>query len=154
MVNKSLRSPKSSSLVHVSDVFFLWCLSFSSSFARSSLLTRSLSRCPSIFLELRSKLLGFNILDMNHGPTVLQFLTNLRCLEVLLHQLGYFQLLGPEFLMKCFPIKYSFLKVHLKILDVILQILVIHHLRLKLHLLLIDAPLALLSSNPSDEMHA
>ena len=26
-----------------------------------------------IFLELRSKLLGFNILDMNHDPTVLQF---------------------------------------------------------------------------------
>ena len=34
-------------------------------------------------LELRFKLLGFNILGMSHGPTVLQFLTNLRYLEVL-----------------------------------------------------------------------
>ena len=51
-------------------------------------------------LELRSKLLGFNILGMNHGPTVLQFLTNLRYLEVLLLQLGYFQLLGPVFFME------------------------------------------------------
>ena len=51
-------------------------------------------------------------------------------------------------------VKYDFLKVHLKILHVILQILVIHQLRLKLHLLLIGAPLALLSSNPSEEMHA
>ncbi len=29
------------------------------------------------------QLLGLNILDMNHDPTVLQFLTNLRYLEVL-----------------------------------------------------------------------
>ena len=33
-------------------------------------------------LELRSTLLGFKLLGMNHGPTVLQFLTNLRYLEV------------------------------------------------------------------------
>ena len=105
-------------------------------------------------LELCSKLLGFNILGMNHGPTVLQFLTNLRYLEVLLLQLGYFQLLGPEFFMKYFLVKYGFLKIHLKLLDVILQILAIHQLRLKLHLLLIGAPLAPLSSNPSEDMHA
>ena len=91
---------------------------------------------------------------MNHGPTVLQFLTNLWYLEVLLPQLGYFQLLGPEFFTKCFLVKYGFLKVHLKLLDVILQILVIHQLRLKLQLLLIGAPLALLSSNPFEEMQA
>ena len=60
-------SPNSSSLGHVSDGFLPSCLSFSSSFARSSLLTWSLSRCPSIFLELHSKLPGFNILGMNHG---------------------------------------------------------------------------------------
>ena len=105
-------------------------------------------------LELRSKLLGFNILGMNYGLTVLQFLTNLWYLEVLLLQLGYFQLLGPEFFTKYFLVKYGFLKVHPKLLEVILQILVIHQLRLKLHLLLIGAPLALLSSNPSEEMHA
>ena len=46
------------------------------------------------------------------------------------------------------------MELHLKLLDVLLQILVIHQLRLKLHLLLIGAPLALLSSNPSEEMHA
>ena len=96
--------------------------------------------------------MGFNILGMNYGPTVLQFLTNLRYLEVLL--LGYFQLLGPEFFTKYFFVKYSFLKVHPKLLDVILQILVIHQLRIKLRLLLIGAPLSLLSSNPSEEMHA
>ena len=79
-------------------------------------------------LELRSKLLGFNILGMNHGPTVLQVLMNLRYLEVLLLQLGYFQLLGPEFFMKCPLVKYGFLKFHPKLLDVILQILVIHQL--------------------------
>ena len=57
--------------------------------------------------------------------------------------------------MKYFLVKYSFLHIHLKLLDVILQILVIHQLRLKLHFfLLIGAPLALLSSNPSEEMHA
>ena len=91
---------------------------------------------------------------MNHGPTVLQFLTNLRYLEVLLLQFGYFQLLGPEFFTKCFLVKYGFLKIDLKLLDVILQIPVIHQLRLKLRLLLIGAPLALLSSNSSEEMHA
>ena len=91
---------------------------------------------------------------MNHGPTVLQFLTNLRYLEVFLLQFGYFQLLGPEFFTKYFFVKYSFLKVHPKLLDVLLQILVIHQLRLKLRLLLIGAPLALLSSYPSEEMHA
>ena len=63
-------------------------------------------------------------------------------------------LLGPMFFMNASLSKYGFLKVHLKILDVILQILVIHQLRLKLHILLTDAPLALLPSNPSDEMHA
>ena len=57
-----------------------------------------------IIPELRPKLLGFNILGMNHGLTVLQFLTNLRCLEVLLLQLGYFQLLGHEFFTKRFLI--------------------------------------------------
>ena len=93
-------------------------------------------------LELHFKLLGFNILGMNHGPTVLQFLMNLLYHEVLLLQLGYFQLLVPKFFTKCFLVKYGFLQVHLKILDVILQILAIHHLRLKLHLLLIDAPSA------------
>ena len=82
-------------------------------------------------LELRSKLLGFNILDMNHGPTILQFLTDLRYLEVLLLQLGYFQLLGPEFFTKHFFVKYSFLQVHPKLLDVILQILVIHRSKVK-----------------------
>ena len=91
---------------------------------------------------MRSKLLGFNILGMNHGPTVLQFLTNLWYLEVLLLQLGYFQLLSPEFFMKCLLVKYGILKVHLKILDVILQILAIHQLSLSLHILLIGAPLA------------
>ena len=35
-------------------------------------------------LELHFKLLGFNILGMNHGPTVLQFLMNLMYLKVLL----------------------------------------------------------------------
>ena len=104
-------------------------------------------------LELRSKLLGFNILGMNHGPTVLQFLTNLRYLEVLLLQLGYFQLLGPEFFTKCFLVKYGFLKVHPKLLDVILQILVIHQLRLKLHLA-DRCSISLLPSNPSMHMHA
>ena len=68
-------------------------------------------------LELRSKLLGFNILDMNHGPTVLQFLSNLLYLKVFLLRLGYFPLLGPEFFMKYFLVKYDFLKVHLKLLD-------------------------------------
>ena len=79
---------------------------------------------------------------MNHGPTVLQFPTNLRYHEVLLLQRGYFQLQGPEFFTKYFLVKYGFLKVHPKLLDVILQILVIHQLRLKLHLLLTGAPLA------------
>ena len=97
---------------------------------------------PFNILELRPKLPGFNILDMNHGTTVLPFLTNLLYLEVLLLQLGYFQLLGPEFFTNYFLVKYGFLKVLLEILDVILQILVIHRLRLKLHLLLIDAPSA------------
>ena len=41
-------------------------------------------------LELHSKLLGFNILGMSHGPTVLQFLMNLLFLEVLFLQFGYF----------------------------------------------------------------
>ena len=53
-------------------------------------------------LELLSKLPGFNILDTNHGTMVLPFLTNLLYLEVLLLQLGYFQLLVPEFFTKCF----------------------------------------------------
>ena len=75
-------------------------------------------------------------------------------LEVLLLQLGYFQLLGPEFFTKYFLVNYGFLKIHLKLLDVIFQILVIHQLRLKLHILLIGVPLALLSSNISDELHA
>ena len=35
-------------------------------------------------LELHSKLLGFNILGMNLGSTILQLLTNLRYLKVLL----------------------------------------------------------------------
>ena len=52
------------------------------------------------------------------------------------------QLLGPKSFTKYFLVKYGFLQVHLKILDLILQILVIHQLRLKLHLLLIGAPLA------------
>ena len=93
-------------------------------------------------LELRSKLPGFNILDMNHDPAVLQFLTNLRYLEVLLLQLGYFQLLGPVFFTNCFLVKYGFLQIHSKLLDVLLQIMVRHQLRLKLHPLLIDAPSA------------
>ena len=67
-----------------------------------------------IFLELHSKLLGFNILGMNHGPTVLQFLTNLRYLEGSLLQLGYFQLLVPEFFTNCLLVKYDFLKSILK----------------------------------------
>ena len=93
-------------------------------------------------LELRSKLLGFNILGMNHGPTVLQFLTNLRYLEVLLLQLGYFSFLDLSSSRNASLSKYGFLRVRLKIPDVILQILVIHQLRLKLHPLLIDAPSA------------
>ena len=97
-------------------------------------------------VELCSKLLGFNILGMNHDPTVLQLLSNLRYLDVLLLHLVYFQLLGPEFFTKCFLVEYGFLKVHPKLLDVILQILVIHQLRLKLHILLIGAPLALFHS--------
>ena len=40
------------------------------------------SLVTSFNLELRSKLLGFNILGMSHGPTVLQFLRNLWYLEV------------------------------------------------------------------------
>ena len=72
------------------------------------------------------QLLGFNILDMNHDPTVLQFLTSLLCLEVLLLHHGYFQLLGPEFFTKCFLVKYGFLKVHLELLHLILQILAMH----------------------------
>ena len=64
--------------------------------------------------ELHSKLMGFNILGMNHGPTVLQFPTNLWYLEVLLLQLGYFQLLVPEFFTNCLLVKYDFLKVPLK----------------------------------------
>ena len=113
---------------------------------------KSLMTTFNIF-ELHSKLLGFNILGMRHGTTVLQFLTNLWYLEVLLLQLGYFQLLGPEFFTKYFLVQYGFLKIPPKLLDVTLQILVIHQLRLKLHLLLIGAPLAFLSFNPSDEMH-
>ena len=66
-------------------------------------------------LDLHSKPLGFNILGMSHGPTVLQFLTNLRYLKVLLLQLGYFQLLVPEFFTNCLLVKYDFLKVPLKI---------------------------------------
>ena len=85
---------------------------------------------------------GFQHLGMNHGPIVLQFLPNLRYLEVLLLQLGYFQFLGPEFFTKYFLVKYGFLKVHPKLLDVILQILVLLQLRLKLHPLLTDAPSA------------
>ena len=46
------------------------------------------------------QLLGLNILDMNPDPTVLQFLTSLRYLEVLLSLLGYFQFLGSEFFTK------------------------------------------------------
>ena len=49
---------------------------------------------------------------------------------------------GPEFFTKCFLVKYSFLKVHLKLPGVILQILVIHRLRLKVHPLPTDAPSA------------
>ena len=90
---------------------------------------------------------------MNHGPTVLQFLTNLLYLKVFLLQLGYFQLLDPESFTKCSLSKYSFLKVHLKLLDVLLQILVIHRLRLKLHLLLIGAPSAFFRQIHSEEMH-
>ena len=56
-------------------------------------------------LELPSKLPGFNILDMNHDPVVLQFLTNLRYLEVLLLQLGYFNFWVLSFLMKYFLVK-------------------------------------------------
>ena len=59
------------------------------------------------------QLLGLNILDMNHDPTVLQFLTSLRYLEVLLSQLGYFQFLGSEFFTKRLLVEYCFLKVHL-----------------------------------------
>ena len=77
---------------------------------------------------------------------------NLLYLEVLLIQLG-FLLLGPEFFTKYFLVKYGFLKVHLKILDVILQILVIHRLRLKLHLA-DRCFISLLPSNPSMHMHA
>ena len=60
------------------------------------------------------QLLDFNILGMNHGTTVLQFLTDLRYLEVLLLQLGYFQLLVPEFFTNCLLVKYDLLKVLLK----------------------------------------
>ena len=94
------------------------------------------------FLELRSKLLGFNILGTNDGPIVLQFLTNLRYLEVLLLQLGYFSFLDLSSSGNASLSKYGFLRVRLKIPDVILQILVIHQLRLKLHPLLTDAPSA------------
>ena len=52
------------------------------------------------------------------------------------------QLLGPKFFTNGLLVKYDFLQVHLKLLDVLLQILVIHHPRLKLHLLLIGAPSA------------
>ena len=51
------------------------------------------------------QLLGLNILDMNPDPTVLQFLTSLRYLEVLLSLLGYFQFLGSEFFTKHFFVK-------------------------------------------------
>ena len=91
---------------------------------------------------------------MNHGPTVLQFLTNLLYLEVLLLQLGYFQLLVPEFFRKCLLVKYVFLKAHLKLLEVILQILVIHQLRLTLPLLLIGAPSAFYHPILPKKMHA
>ena len=91
---------------------------------------------------------------MNHCPTVLQFLTNLRYLDVLLFQLGYYQLLVPEFFTNCLLVKYDFLQVQLKILDVLLQILVIHQLSLKLHLLLIRCSISPLSTNPSNGMHA
>ena len=114
---------------------------------------KSLMTSFNIF-ELRSKLLGFNLLGMNHDPTVLQFLTNLRYLEVLLLQLGYFQLLGPVFFTNCFLVKYGFLQINPKLLDVLLQILVIHQLSLKLHLLLIRCSISPLSTNPSNGMHA
>ena len=104
-------------------------------------------------LELRSKLLGFNILGMSHGTTVLQFLTNLRYLEVLLLQLGYFSFLDLSSSRNASLSKYGFLRVRLKIPDVILQILVIHQLRLKLHPLLIDAPSAFYHPIHSEEMH-
>ena len=99
------------------------------------------------------QLLGLNILDMNPDPTILQFLTSLRYLEVLLSLLGYFQFLGSEFFTKHFFVKYSFLQVHPKLLDVILQILVIHRLRLKLRLA-DRCSISFLPSNPSMHLHA
>ena len=99
------------------------------------------------------KLLVFNILSMNPGPTVLQFLTSLRYLEVLLSQLGYFQFLGSEFFTKHLFVKYSFLQVHPKLLGVMLQILVIHQLRLKLRLA-DRCSISFLPSNPSMHLHA
>ena len=88
---------------------------------------------------------------MNHGHTVLQFLTNLRYLEVLLLQLGYFSFLDLSSSRNASLSKYGSLRVRLKIPDVILQILVIHQLRLKLHPLLIDAPLAFYHQIHSEE---
>ena len=88
-------------------------------------------------LELYFKLLGFNIVGMNHGlvpdesPVSRGFAPPAWLL----------QLLGPKFFTKCFLVKYSFLKVHPKLPDVILQILVIHWLRLNF-ILLIGAPSA------------
>ena len=110
--------------------------------------------CQIIYVDAKSLMTSFNISGVAfqtsgfqhpwHEPclTVLQFLTDLRYLEVLHLQLGYFQLQGSEFFTKCSLIKYSFLKVHLKLPGVILQILVIHRLRLKVHPLPTDAPSA------------
>ena len=76
-VNKYSTSPNSSCLRwHLSIVLVLLKFLCQISVDVNSLVTSF------NILELRSKLLGFNILGMNHGPTVLQFLTNLRYLEV------------------------------------------------------------------------
>mgnify|MGYP005843460401 CR=1 FL=1 len=118
-------------LVHASDGFFQSCLSFSSSFAKSSLLTRSLSWRPLIFLELRCNFSLSTSFTWTMILLAFSSLTSLRYLEVLLSQLGYFQFLGSEFFTKHFFAKYSFLQVHPKLLDVILQILVIHRSKVK-----------------------
>ena len=102
--------------------------------------------------ELRSKLPGFNMLDMNHDPAVLQFLTILRYLEVA-PLACYFSFLDLSSSRNASLSKYGFIEIHFKLLDVLLQILVIHQLRLKLHLT-VRCSISLLPSNLSKEMPA
>ena len=88
--------------------------------------------------ELHFKLLGFNILGMNYGLVLDKSLVS----RGFVPPIWLLQLLGPKFFMNGLLVKYDFLPVHLKLLDVSLQILAIHQLRLKLHPLLIGAPSA------------